>query len=235
VIRRGLAIAAAAACAGAWIACDSGETSVGSYTPTTKLYVEAESADFSGAFATGDDPAASGGEYVVARAGDTFDTAPGQARAHYTLMLGTSGTYVVWGRIRSPDTGSNRFWVQLDGGPWFKWRITVGDIWFWDFFHDDADYGAVLTFELAAGRHDLVLANDVDGAELDRLYVTSAGDAPPGNDTPCDPPNSIEVDGSCLPSCGSQGGNACSVDECAGRPTTHNYDCAVCCTVPRDN
>jgi hypothetical protein len=228
VIRLAAAIAAAAACT----ACDAGQTSVGSYTPTTKLYVEAESAALSGAFSVGRDPSASGGEYIVADAGGPFDTAPGDARARYTLTLDTPGTYVVWGRIQSPSTSTNRFWVQLDGGPWFKWRITVGDIWFWDYFHDDTDYGRRLTFDLTAGSHDLVVANCADGAELDRLYVTNAGDAPPGNTTPCDPPNSIDVDGSCLPSCGSQGGNACGDQACAGLPTTMNYDCPVCCIVP---
>jgi hypothetical protein len=212
--------------------CDAAETSVGAWNPTTKLYVEAESADLTGPFVVGSDPAASGGHYLVAQSGASSDAAPGAARAHYALTLATSGPYVVWGRIHSPSTDTNRFWIQLDGGPWFKWRITVGDIWFWDAFHDDFDYGSKLTFDLTAGRHDLVIANCVDGAELDRIYVTSAGDKPPGNDTPCDPPNSIDLDGACLPSCGSLGGNACSVDACAGLPVTHNYDCAICCAVP---
>jgi hypothetical protein len=226
--------AAAVLAVAASVGCDAGRTSVGSYTPTTSVYLEAESATLSGAFGVGKDPAASGGEFIVADAGGTFDMAPGEARAQYSVTLDAAGTYVLWGRIRAPDTFTNRFWVQVDGGPWFLWRITVGDIWFWNYFHNDFDYTTRLTFDLAAGRHDLVVANSVDGAELDRLYFTNAGDVPPGNDTLCSPPNSIEVDGSCLPSCGSQGGNACGVEACQGLPTTQNYDCPVCCVVPND-
>jgi hypothetical protein len=214
------------------LGCDPGETSVGAWDPTTQVYVEAESAELSGAFVVGSDPAASAGHYIVADAGAASDTMPGAARAHYSVHLATTGTYVIWGRIHSPSASTNRFWIQLDGGPWFIWRITVGDIWFWDALHDNVQYGQKLTFDLPAGAHDLVIANCVDGAELDRLYFTSAGDTPPGNDTPCDPPNSIDIDGSCLPSCGSQGGNACGADACAGLAVTHNYDCAICCTVP---
>jgi len=39
--------------------CDAAETSVGAWNPTTKVYVEAESADLTGPFVVGSDPAAS--------------------------------------------------------------------------------------------------------------------------------------------------------------------------------
>jgi hypothetical protein len=136
---------------------------------------------------------------------------------------------VIWGRIRSPGVLENRLWFQVDGGNFVKWRISTGDIWYWDDLHDDLTYHAPLRFELAAGRHELVLANCAPAVSLDRLYITADGDVPPGNDTPCHPPHSIERDGSCLRSCGSQGGTACGSAECMGKPQFAAYDCGVCC------
>jgi hypothetical protein len=224
--------------------CDASITSVGSWTPdasraatpeasvATGTYLEAESGALSAGFLVGDDPSASGGRYLEVQAGTTSEDAPGTSLATYELQVATAGTYFIWGRIRSPSTGTNRLWVQVDGGAWFKWRITVGDIWFWDRFHDDANYGVPLTFPLSAGTHALVLANCVDGVDLDRLYFTAGQETPPGNTTPCDPPNSIELEGTCFPSCGSQGGNTCGVTACSGLPALQAYDCDICCIGP---
>jgi hypothetical protein len=252
ILGRLLAVAVASGLIGA-LGCEASVTSVGSWTPdasttigpeastltnleagtepdaSTGTYLEAESGALSGGFVVGNDPTASGGRYLEAEAGVTSDDGPGAARARYELTITTPGTYLVWGRIRSPSTSTNRFWVQVDGGTWFKWRITVGDIWFWDRFHDDVDYDTPMTFPLTAGAHELLLANCVDGVELDRLYYTSGQETPPGNTTPCHPPNSIELQGVCNPSCGAQGGNNCGADVCSGYPILQAYDCAVCC------
>jgi len=151
----------------------------------------------------------------------------------YDFSLRSPGVYQIWGRIRSPTASNNRFWVQVDDHPWIKWRISTGNIWFWDAFHNDTDYDNASNFPLAAGEHQITVANCVDGVDLDRLYYTAdPRDKPPGNDTPCDPPNSIEVNGVCRPSCGSQGRNACSVPMCNGKPALDAYDCLLCCKVP---
>ncbi len=208
--------------------CEATVTSVGSWP-----YLEAEDGALSSGFVVKDDPTASGGRYIEVQSGSApDDAAPGPSRATYELPITKTGTYFIWGRIRSPSTSANRFWVKVDDGSWYLWRITVGDIWFWDRFHDDMDYDTPLTFQLSAGTHQLLLANSVDGVDLDRLYYTTGPETPPGNTTPCDPPNSIELAGVCHPSCGSQGGNDCGVTECMGQPTLPAYDCDVCCVVP---
>jgi hypothetical protein len=143
-----------------------------------------------------------------------------------------AGDYLIWGRIRSPDAMHNRFWFSLDGGPWIKWRISVGDIWFWDDLHDDTNYGAPHHFALEPGTHQLALAPAVAQVELDRLYITADGDEPPGNTTPCVPPHSIEVRGSCLPSCGAQRGDMCGEQACTSLPRIQAYDCDICCRAP---
>jgi hypothetical protein len=215
--------------------CDATVVSVGSWTPDGSLigtFVEAESGVLSTGFVVLDDPAASGGHYIETQAGASSEDSPGSSRATYELTVGATGTYFIWGRIRSPSVDVNRVWIQVDGGTWFKWRITVGDIWYWDRFHDNVDYGTPLTFALSAGTHTLTLANCVDGVDLDRFYYTMGQETPPGNSTLCDPPNSIEVGGKCFLSCGSQGGNACGTTDCSGRTPLPAYDCDVCCVGP---
>lgn len=213
-------------------ACEARVTSIGAWTPSLQsaAYWEAEAGELSGGFAIGEDERASAGKFLQPP-DVSADDAPGDARALYTFSLSADSDYVFWGRIHSPDASTNRFWFRVDDGEWSKWRISVGDIWYWDALHEDANYGMPLHFTLARGEHRFTIANCVPGAELDRLYVTSGDDTPPGNDTPCNPPHSIEIDGSCAPSCGSQRGNACGASACAGRPLLTAYDCDICCKI----
>ncbi|KYF94078.1 hypothetical protein BE17_53485 [Sorangium cellulosum] len=213
--------------------CDAEITSVGAWAPVVpgSSYVEAELGELTDGFTVGEDGRASAGRFIVPPGGMSSDEAPGPARARYSFEAPSRGEYVIWGRIHAPSAINNRFWFQVDGGEWYLWRISVGEIWFWDDLHDDVRYGEPLRFSLAAGTHELVIANAVDGVWLDRLYFTPDGDEPPGNDTPCDPPHSIEVGGECLPSCGALKGTECGAVACAGREPLEAYDCSVCCRV----
>jgi hypothetical protein len=195
------------------------------------VYMEAESGKLTG-FTIGADPAASGGEYISPPASVQSLLVPGDARAEYSFVLGRPGTYLVWGRLQAPTVDSNAFWVTVDNGPSYRWQLSTGVIWFWGAVTSDADYGNPIRYTLGAGPHQLVFQNSVPGVELDRLYVTVPGDVPPGNDTPCDPPNSIQLaDGGCEPSCGSHGNTTCGA-ACTGLPPLVSYDCGVCCHVP---
>jgi hypothetical protein len=200
------------------------------------LYLEAESGELSGGFTIGDDAAASNGQYIQGPPMIVSDTVAGAAQAHYTFNVDKDGDYVIWGRIYSPDISSNRFWFKVDGGTWILWRITVGTIWYWDYFHVDTLYNDVLHFTLTAGSHQLFIANSVPGARLDRLYITANGDHPPGNTTKCHPPHSIDLGNpTCAPSCGVQAKPGRHVScQCPGLPTFYAYDCntKACCDVP---
>jgi hypothetical protein len=240
-----------AALAAAWIAggCDAVVTSVGAWEPRREpdaapdaaadaaepavervLYIEAEDGELSGGFTVAPEAGASNGFVLVPPPGAPSDVQPGPARARYAFELRAAGDYLLWGRSYAPGPDNNRFWFQLDGGPWFIWRISTGETWFWDDFHDDREYGRPLVFPLQPGAHELVIASCVEGVQLDRLYVTAEGDEPPGNDTPCDPPHTIEIGADCLPSCGLLDGTACG-DACAGQMLLPAYDCAVCCRI----
>lgn len=94
-------------------------------------------------------------------------------------------------------------------------------------------------------REGSFLALDADGESLaSDFYLRLAGaasqalrgDIPLGPTPPisgralmCSPPESMEVDGRCVPSCGAAGGNSCDPVACAGLPMLESYDCAVCC------
>jgi hypothetical protein len=219
--------------------CDAGITSVGAWAPLAEpqpasVYFEAESGQLSGGYVTGDDVAASSGRFIEPPLVENADGAPGAALASYTFEVPKDGDYVFWGRLSTPDVEHNRVWFQVDDGAWTLWRITVGQIWYWDDFHEDLDYADEAHFMLAAGTHQLRIANAVSGVKLDRFYVTADGDEPPGNDTPCNPPHSIDVlEPECWPSCGSYappgGRTTCVAAECEGRPALFAYDCAICC------
>jgi hypothetical protein len=205
------------------------------------LYLEAESAEFSsdpnisdGGFAIISDPTASGGKYILPPASlVSGDTMHGSALAHYSFTVDQAGDFLIWGRIYTPDIASNRFWFQVDGGTWTVWRITVGTIWYWHAFHNDTQYDNPMHFTLAAGQHELIIANNVPGARLDRLYITSFGDQPPGNTTKCHPPHSVDIGGMCQLSCGVQAKpNMPTTCACpAGTATFFAYDCTskACC------
>jgi hypothetical protein len=190
-------------------------------------YLEAEDGVLS-EFVVEDSAEASGGQALLAP--NVFsDAMPGTARATYAFELAEAGDYILWGRVYAPDIHANRLWLQIDGGSWVKWRISTGEAWFWDDVHDNAEYGTPLTFTLAAGVHELVIANAGPRARLDRLYFTKDGDEPPGNDTPCRPPHTVELGGECVPSCGLLMGTACGPVDCMGLPPLPAYDCDVCC------
>jgi hypothetical protein len=191
-------------------------------------YIEAESGALTGSFAIRDDGAASGGRFISPEVGASSEDAAGPAQARYELTARLEGTYFVWGRIQSQNISENRLWVQVDDGDWYKWRITTGDIWYWDAFHDNVNYGTPIEFHLSAGTHPLVIANCVDGVGLDRIYYAPDHSRPTGDDTACNPPHSIELAGRCDPSCGSLAGH-CGGTPCDGVPTFATYDCDGCC------
>jgi hypothetical protein len=215
-------------------ACDATTTSLGAWLPeaSTGFYIEAESGQLSGGFTIGKDTTAFGGGCIEPPPGASSLDEPGAARARYPFEVATPGIYLIWGRIHSPDPTHNTFWFQLDGGKWFIWRITTGDIWYSVPLHERSNYGTPVEFDLAVGPHELVVANAIEGDRLDRFYFTADGDTPVGNDTPCNPPHSVPINGTCIPSCGSQGGNRCGAMPCQGQTILPAYDCDVCCKAP---
>src|SRR5689334_16567210 len=130
------------------LGCDASVTSVGAWqpiveqppSPNLSLYLEAESGQLSGGFSAVSDASASNGQYLEPPIGMASDMAAGPARAVYQFTAPADADYIIWGRIWSPSVSSNRFWFQVDAGDWHLWRISVGEIWYWDDLHEDTDY-----------------------------------------------------------------------------------------------
>lgn len=210
-----------------------GQGGEGGQIPTLgdAFYLEAEDGELSGDFSVGAAEAASGGEFLVATT-DTPGDEPGTGRARYSFRLEVAGDYVLWGRTRAPDPPHSRYFIRFDDDDFFPWRISTGEAWFWDDVHEDDDYFTPHVFSLGSGLHTLEIGSSQTEAQLDRLYLTSRGDVPPGNDTPCNPPHSIERAGACIPSCGSHGTTTCDEALCAGREALEAFDCTICCLAP---
>jgi hypothetical protein len=199
------------------------------------VYIEAESGQLSG-FTIATDPTVSGGAYILPPPESQLLSTPGDASADYTFTV-APGVYFLWGRIRSPSVDNNTLWVTVDNGPTYLWRLSTGVIWYWGRITNGVSYTQPISFPLDGGAHALVIRNADPKVGLDRLYVTSLGDTPvPANDTPCDPPNSIQlVDGGCQPSCGSMIGDCVgTTQQCGGNPVYPVYDCTICCRPPED-
>jgi hypothetical protein len=107
-------------------------------------------------------------------------SSPGPNRATYTFSV-TGGTYVLWGRVRAPNADDDSFWMSMDGGSFVKWNdIPSSTGYLWDRVRNSDSGGSVVSYNLSAGNHTLVIANREDGVRLDKLYLTPSGDTPSG-------------------------------------------------------
>jgi hypothetical protein len=196
----------------------------------TSFYIDMASGVLSGGFSLQSDKDA--GEYLSPP--PTQSTlVPGDASADYSFPVACPGTYVLWGRMHGPGAINNTFWLSMDSEPFYQWRLSTGVIWYWRPVTRNLDYGQPIHYTLDAGVHRLTVRNSSSGDGLQRLFVGLPGDVPPGNDTPCSPPNSIQLaDGGCELSCGSHGNTVCGPIACAGQPALVAYDCSVCCHSP---
>jgi hypothetical protein len=198
---------------------------------SAQRYFEAEDARLSGDWLIGASDQASAGHYIESAVDVSDPSAPGNGVAHFEFEVEREGDYVIWGRTHGPGPGNSRYFLRIDAGDWIPWRISTGDVFWWDDMHRDDSYGTPLVFLLAPGTHVLEMGNSETGAQLDRIYVTGDGDVPPGNAGPCNPPHSIQQGDACVRACGTYGNTSCDATECSGRTPVPVYDCAVCCVL----
>lgn len=146
----------------------------GTDVPPTYVWLEAEAGSPTAPLRTLRDGAASGGRYVRAPKDRTStDVPPADGRATYRFSVAEAGTYRVWGRVIVQDTGTDSFWIRMDGGDWVRWNeIDAGTAWHWDAVHDTDNGNAVVDFRLSSGVHTLEVAYRERRAQLDKLLVT---------------------------------------------------------------
>ena len=155
---------------------DPGDPDPGDPDPGDPTYVwlEAEAGSPTTPLRVRSDGAASGGRYIeTPRGRASNDAPPTNGRASYPFTVTREGTYRVWGRVIAADTGSDSFWIRMDGGDWVRWNeIEPGGSWHWDAVHDADGGNAVVDFALSAGAHTLEVAYREREARLDKLLVT---------------------------------------------------------------
>ena len=164
-----------------WLNSDTGEGS------ETGITLEAESCGTIGAnWEVKDDGNASGGQYVEIKPGNTSQSAPPIAledRISYTFEVAKTGEYTLWGRVLTPSSGDDSFWVRMNGEAWQQWPAGTSIEWSW------VSQGQ---YSLSAGSNTLDIAYREDGAQLDKLYLTQQSTPPVGVglEQPCAPPGS---------------------------------------------
>jgi endo-1,4-beta-xylanase len=122
------------------------------------------------------DSTASAGQYVVARQGQqSLTSAPSDATGWTTFAISVSaaGTYNVWFRKKTPSANDDSFWVRMDNGGWTMWNnMGSSSSWGW--------VKAPTTYNISAGNHTFYVGLREDGAQLDKVYLTTGSDTPSG-------------------------------------------------------
>lgn len=138
------------------------------------LSQEAELALRYGLFEIVGDSQASGAQalHVPEAMGDS-STPDAANRIDFCLTVDTTASYEVVGRTLAPDSGSDSFFIQVDGQPATpqKWVLPV----------DDSGYNLVtapLKFLLTPGTHVVTVYHREAGAILDRLELALANESP---------------------------------------------------------
>jgi hypothetical protein len=98
--------------------------------------------------------------------------------AVYTFQVTSAGNYVVWGRVVAPNGQDDSFYASMDGGADSTWDITRSTNWVWDKVNhrDGAD---PVVYNLATGKHTLLIKQREDGAKLDCVVVTKNASSAP--------------------------------------------------------
>lgn len=140
-----------------------------------QLWIEAEAGDIHAPMMVHDTEAASGGQYIEVRGGNNnIQNAPDDGHTIYQFSVKKAGTYKIWGRVKIDMSDEDAFWVKMDDENWVKWKgIEVGCKWHWDEVHDNLKNNQVVTYELDAGMHTLVLTYGMDQTRLDKLLITN--------------------------------------------------------------
>ncbi|MBN2698839.1 MAG: family 43 glycosylhydrolase [Bacteroidales bacterium] len=120
------------------------------------------------------DSNASHNEYVTIRPGNnSLDTAPADTSGllSFTFDITAGGTYTIFVRVICPTANDDSFWFRMDDGTYYLWNNIPGSsAWKWTDFPS--------TYNLSAGSHTLTIGYREDGARLDKLWITNAGNAP---------------------------------------------------------
>ena len=137
------------------------------YNSSSTIFAfEAEGGDVNKPMVTAGDNNASSGTYIL-----TPNGGGSNGYAAYTFQVTSAGNYIVWGRILAPSGVDDSFFVAMDGGADSTWDITSSTKWVWDKVSHRGGADPVV-YNLATGKHTLLIKQREDGAKLDCVVIT---------------------------------------------------------------
>lgn len=103
----------------------------------------------------------------------TTSPATTYGQVQQTVAVASSGTYRVWSRIKAPNSSSNSYYLQVDGGC----AVVVGgstsipaNSWTW-VNYQGGNTSSYIDVSLAAGNHQLTYTGKDADVELDRVLL----------------------------------------------------------------
>src|SRR5215470_8888348 len=142
---------------------------------STSIWLEAECASVGSLWNKPADANASNSTYVVIQPGNnSTSSAPTDSAGYinFPFSVSQSGTYRVFARVLCPTANDDSWWVRMDGASWIMWNNIAATSWSWAQFPN--------TFNLSAGSHTLTFAYREDGAQLDKINITTSTATPTG-------------------------------------------------------
>lgn len=139
------------------------------------IWLEAECGSVGSSWNRVNDANASNAQYVVIQPGNNSTaSAPTNTAGHITfpISVAQSGTYTLFARVLGQTANDDSYWVSMDGGSWVMWNNWWTTAWTWRPFPN--------TFNLNAGNHTLTFAFREDGAQLDKLSLSTSATLPTG-------------------------------------------------------
>ena len=153
-----------------------------SESTVVSIRIEAEDGNLFWPMEIGDDVTAAAGGYIWVPTGSGNNLTPSEEAgyAEYQFEVPETGDYVIWGRQISNDSGSDSFFIAVDGQTEMIWHTMLGgqDIWTWDVVSDRAvddprSATSPKKYRLEAGFHNLTIKQREDGTKLDTIFVTN--------------------------------------------------------------
>jgi hypothetical protein len=145
----------------------------------TSMWLEAECGSVGSLWNVPTDANASNSRFVTIQPGNNSTaSAPTNSAGFITfpLSISQSGTYFLLAHVLGPTPNDDSFWVRMDGGSWVMWNNWFTTTWAWKQFPN--------TFSLSAGNHTLTFAYREDGAQLDKLVLSTSSTLPTGLGSP---------------------------------------------------
>ena len=133
------------------------------------------------------DKTASNGYYMLTNKNTTSLNKTKANTLQVTFDIPTSGTYYFYARLKCTSYDDDSYFISIDNGDFSRSNgLYTGDSWQWKELIQYVDDGSSPSRTLSAGTHTFTIAGREDGAQFDKLCITSANFAPTemGEDDP---------------------------------------------------